>query len=70
MAGTVKAPASNSPRPRARYSSWTLDEPQPRAWLADQMSQRQASRSRLVRVEDGLEDEAVQVVARAARRGR
>src|SRR5688500_5168013 len=44
MAGTVKAPASNSPRPRARYSSWMLDEPQPRAWLAAQMSQRQASR--------------------------
>ena len=35
----------NSPRPRARYSSWMLDEPQPSAWLADQISQRQASRS-------------------------
>ena len=34
IAGTVKP--LTSPRPRARYSSWMLAEPAPRAWLASQ----------------------------------
>ena len=44
-AGTVNWVGSNSSRPRARYSSWIEADPQPSAWLADQMTQRQASRS-------------------------
>ena len=45
MAGTVKAAGGNSPRPRARYSSWIDADPQPSACDALQITQRAASRS-------------------------
>ena len=68
MAGTVKRVASNSPRPRARYSSWMLADGQPSAWLADQITQRQASRRPSSALKTASNDELVHELA--AQRGR